>query len=61
MSAKNDTVRIGHVIAVKMRTERDIREFEFLMINGLVVKAERIATSEIDKIVFFKLDKECKG
>lgn len=60
VTAKNDTVNLDQVIAVRLRTTHDIREFTFLIVNGLVVHAERINFSDIDNIVFFKLDDSVK-
>ncbi len=52
----DDTVKIGQVIAIKLKTDRDMKSFDALFINGFRVNATYEDTSDIEKIVFYEVD-----
>jgi hypothetical protein len=51
----DDTVKIGQVIAITLKTDRDMKFFDVLFINGFRVNIARKDTSDIGKIVFYEI------
>jgi hypothetical protein len=52
----DDTVKIGQVIAIKLKTELSMKTFDALFINGFRVRVSYVDTSDIEKTIYYEID-----
>jgi hypothetical protein len=52
----DDTVKIGQVIAIKLKTDLNMKTFDALFVNGFKVNVDYVDTSDIEKTIYYEID-----